>query len=191
MSGSTGVTDAIAEPDFRRLGQDDERRRRHNGGMGREAESSMREKMREWVGGMDLVSRDEFEAVKAMAIAAREKMTRWQSGSTRSRRRQARRRQVRAESQAVERSQVLTDETEHDERDDGAPIEMLEQYFEARGWACERAGEGEIIASATGSWAQYELRGVWRPEDQVLQFLAFPDIKVAVKSAPRFMKRSA
>ena len=41
-------------------------------GMGREAEASMREKMREWVGGMDFVSRDEFEAVKAMAIAARE-----------------------------------------------------------------------------------------------------------------------
>ena len=58
---------------------------------------------------------------------------------------------------------------------------MLEQYFEARGWACERTGEGEIVASATGSWAQYELRGVWRPEDQVLQFLAFPDIKVAAE----------
>lgn len=41
-------------------------------GVGREAESSMREKAREWVGGMDFVSRDEFEAVKAMAIAARE-----------------------------------------------------------------------------------------------------------------------
>ena len=41
-------------------------------GMGREAESSMREKMREWVGGMDFVSRDEFEAVKAMATAARD-----------------------------------------------------------------------------------------------------------------------
>src|SRR5688572_10756741 len=40
--------------------------------VGREAESSMREKAREWVGGMDFVSRDEFEAVKAMAIAARE-----------------------------------------------------------------------------------------------------------------------
>ncbi len=39
-------------------------------------------------------------------------------------------------------------------------------------------GEGEIIASAAGSWAQYELRGVWREDDQVLQFLAFPDIKV-------------
>ena len=41
-------------------------------GVGREAEASMREKMREWVGGMDFVSRDEFDAVKAMAIAARE-----------------------------------------------------------------------------------------------------------------------
>ena len=41
-------------------------------GMGREAESSMREKMREWVGGMDFVGRDEFEAVKAMAAAARD-----------------------------------------------------------------------------------------------------------------------
>jgi BMFP domain-containing protein YqiC len=41
-------------------------------GVGREAEASMRERMREWVGGMDFVSRDEFEAVKAMAAAARE-----------------------------------------------------------------------------------------------------------------------
>jgi BMFP domain-containing protein YqiC len=41
-------------------------------GMGREAEASAREKMREWMGGQDFVSRDEFEAVKAMAAAARE-----------------------------------------------------------------------------------------------------------------------
>lgn len=41
-------------------------------GMGREAESSMRERMREWVGGMDFVGRDEFEAVKTMAAAARD-----------------------------------------------------------------------------------------------------------------------
>jgi BMFP domain-containing protein YqiC len=41
-------------------------------GMGREAEESAREKFREWMGGMDFVSRDEFEAVKAMAAAARE-----------------------------------------------------------------------------------------------------------------------
>ena len=41
-------------------------------GVGREAEGSMREKMREWIGGMDFVSRDEFDAVKAMAAAARD-----------------------------------------------------------------------------------------------------------------------
>ena len=41
-------------------------------GMGREAESSAREKMREWIGGQDFVGRDEVEAVKAMAAAARD-----------------------------------------------------------------------------------------------------------------------
>ncbi len=41
-------------------------------GVGREAESSMREKAREFVGGMDFVSREEFEAVKEMAAAARD-----------------------------------------------------------------------------------------------------------------------
>jgi hypothetical protein len=76
-------------------------------------------------------------------------------------------------------SDLARDEEQGEERDDGAPIEVLEAYFEARGWTCERSGDGEIVASAPGSWAQYELRGVWRPEDQVLQFLAFPDVKVA------------
>jgi BMFP domain-containing protein YqiC len=41
-------------------------------GMGREAESSAREKFKEWMGGADFVGRDEFEAVKMMAAAARE-----------------------------------------------------------------------------------------------------------------------
>ena len=41
-------------------------------GMTREAQSGLQERMRDWVGGMDMVARDEFEAVKAMAIAARE-----------------------------------------------------------------------------------------------------------------------
>ena len=41
-------------------------------GMGREAESSARARAREWIGGLDFVSRDEFEAVKAMAVAARD-----------------------------------------------------------------------------------------------------------------------
>jgi BMFP domain-containing protein YqiC len=41
-------------------------------GMGREAEAASREKAKEWIGGLDFVSRDEFEAVKAMAVAARD-----------------------------------------------------------------------------------------------------------------------
>ncbi len=41
-------------------------------GMGREAEAQFREKMKEWIGGLDFVGRDEFEAVKAMAAAARD-----------------------------------------------------------------------------------------------------------------------
>jgi len=41
-------------------------------GMGREFETNAKEKAREWVGGGDFVSREEFETVKAIAIAARE-----------------------------------------------------------------------------------------------------------------------
>ena len=41
-------------------------------GMGREAESGARAKAKEWIGGLDFVSRDEFDAVKAMAAAARD-----------------------------------------------------------------------------------------------------------------------
>ncbi|WP_242139974.1 accessory factor UbiK family protein [Sphingomonas sp. TREG-RG-20F-R18-01] len=41
-------------------------------GVGREAEAGARARAREWIGGLDFVSRDEFEVVKAMAVAARE-----------------------------------------------------------------------------------------------------------------------
>jgi hypothetical protein len=64
------------------------------------------------------------------------------------------------------------------EREPGGPIDMLEHYFSAHGWTSER-GEDEIVANFQGSWAQYELRAVWRDEDHVLQFLALPDIRVA------------
>jgi BMFP domain-containing protein YqiC len=40
-------------------------------GMGREAEASMRERAREWAGGLDLVTREEFDAVKTLAANAR------------------------------------------------------------------------------------------------------------------------
>ena len=41
-------------------------------GMTREAQAVMQERARDWIGGLDLVSREEFEAVKAIAVAARE-----------------------------------------------------------------------------------------------------------------------
>ena len=41
-------------------------------GMTREAQAAVQDRVRDWIGGLDLVSREEFEAVKAMAIAARE-----------------------------------------------------------------------------------------------------------------------
>ena len=40
-------------------------------GAGREAETAMRERAKEFVGRMDFVSREEFEAVKEMAAKAR------------------------------------------------------------------------------------------------------------------------
>ncbi len=43
-------------------------------GMGREAEAGAREKFKSWMGGFDFVSREEFEAVKAMAAAARDEV---------------------------------------------------------------------------------------------------------------------
>ncbi|MCK0531966.1 accessory factor UbiK family protein [Sphingobium agri] len=43
-------------------------------GMTREFETNAREKAKEWIGGMDFVSRDEFDAVKALAAAAREEI---------------------------------------------------------------------------------------------------------------------
>lgn len=41
-------------------------------GVGREAEAGAKSRAKEWIGGLDFVSRDEFEAVKAMAAAARD-----------------------------------------------------------------------------------------------------------------------
>ena len=73
---------------------------------------------------------------------------------------------------------MLTVDDGEEARDASAPIEMLEHYFSAHGWNCDRVGDEEIVAQVQGSWTQYELRAVWRDEDRVLQFLALPDIRV-------------
>jgi hypothetical protein len=62
--------------------------------------------------------------------------------------------------------------------EDAAPVEMLQQLFAARGWPCEFVGEDEISGEIQGAWATYQLRGIWRAEDRVLQLLCLPDIRI-------------
>ncbi|MCM8731958.1 YbjN domain-containing protein [Hephaestia sp. GCM10023244] len=71
----------------------------------------------------------------------------------------------------------MLDESDFERDDVAAPIDMLESYVAAHGWSYERQDD-EIIVEVKGSWTQYELRALWREEDSVLQFLAFPDIRV-------------
>ncbi len=65
-----------------------------------------------------------------------------------------------------------------DEADELAPVEMLAQFFEAHGWACEFVSDDEICGEIQGSWATYQVRGIWRAEDHVLQLLCLPEIRV-------------
>ena len=65
-----------------------------------------------------------------------------------------------------------------DANDDAAPVEMLAQLFEARGWPYEIPRNDEITGEVQGSWATYQLRGIWRAEDHVLQLLCLPDIRI-------------
>lgn len=43
-------------------------------GVVRETESAARERAREWIGGLEFVSREEFDTVKDMAVAARDEV---------------------------------------------------------------------------------------------------------------------
>lgn len=70
-------------------------------------------------------------------------------------------------------------ETEsYDRYDDAAPVDMLAALFDARGWPCRIEADGEMSGEVQGSWAKYQLRGIWRTEDNVLQMLCLPDIRV-------------
>ncbi|MEZ5680238.1 MAG: YbjN domain-containing protein [Erythrobacter sp.] len=61
--------------------------------------------------------------------------------------------------------------------DDAAPLDMLVALFEARGWPCESA-HGEMSGEIQGSWTTYQVKGIWRPDDMVLQLLCLPEIRV-------------
>lgn len=63
-----------------------------------------------------------------------------------------------------------------------APIDALEHYFASHNWSFERDGDEEIVTSVKGSWADYELRALWREEDRVLQFIAMTGINATTAS---------
>lgn len=63
-------------------------------------------------------------------------------------------------------------------QDDGAPLAMLGALFRAHGWPCESHAD-ELSGEIHGSWAKYTLKCLWRGEDNVLQIIALPDIRVA------------
>ena len=65
-----------------------------------------------------------------------------------------------------------------DENDDAAPVEMLGSLFEAHGWSFEYVNDDEVCAEIPGSWTTYQLRGVWRADDRVLQLLCLPEVRV-------------
>ena len=65
-----------------------------------------------------------------------------------------------------------------DENEDAAPVEMLAAMFEAHGWSYEFVNDDEICGEIQGSWTTYQMRGIWRSEDQVLQLLCLPEVRV-------------
>lgn len=64
------------------------------------------------------------------------------------------------------------------ERDETPPLDMLSALFEARGWNHEIVSEEEVTAEFKGSWTSYQIRAIWREEDNALQLLVMPDITV-------------
>jgi len=70
-------------------------------------------------------------------------------------------------------------ETELVANGDAAPVDMLAALFEARGWPFQAETADEISGEIQGSWTKYQLRCIWRAEDNVLQMLCLPDIRVS------------
>jgi hypothetical protein len=64
------------------------------------------------------------------------------------------------------------------ERDETVPLEMLAALFDARGWDYDMSSDEEVSAEFKGSWTSYQIRAIWREEDNALQLLVIPDVSV-------------
>lgn len=74
---------------------------------------------------------------------------------------------------------MRTAQSDKDRAEDAAPVDMLAALFEAHGWPVEFVRDDEVTTEIPGSWTTYQVRGVWRAEDRVLQLLCLPDVRVA------------
>jgi hypothetical protein len=68
--------------------------------------------------------------------------------------------------------------------EDAAPVDMLAALFDAHGWPCEFVSDDEVTCQIPGSWTTYQVRGIWRAEDRVLQLLCLPEVRVADHKLP-------
>ncbi len=64
------------------------------------------------------------------------------------------------------------------DRDENAPLDMLAALFDARGWNYEIVSDEEVSAEFKGSWTSYQIRAIWREEDNAMQLLVMPDVTV-------------
>ena len=64
------------------------------------------------------------------------------------------------------------------EREETPPLEMLAALFEARGWHFDVPNDEEVTAEFKGSWTSYQIRAIWREEDNAMQLLVMPDVTV-------------
>ena len=73
---------------------------------------------------------------------------------------------------------MMSESQTENRHEDAAPVDMLVSLFEARGWPYELTSEDEIGGEIQGAWAKYQLRAIWRRDDNVLQLLCLPEVRV-------------
>ena len=51
------------------------------------------------------------------------------------------------------------------------PLDLLEEMASAEDWACDRTGDGELVARIAGRWSDYDLHFCWNHDHSVLQLV--------------------
>jgi hypothetical protein len=85
----------------------------------------------------------------------------------------------------------MIDEWTEMDSEEAPPVDMLAAFFKARGWDIDALGEDEISVEIQGSWTNYQLRAIWRDDDNVLQLLLMPELRVPVDKHPAIFETLA